>query len=124
MMSIQTSAHGPVHPVVITPAGSRVRVLAGGEVIADTARALSLKEASYPSVLYIPPEDVCMNLLVRTDRHTHCPYKGDASYFSIVTPKGRRENAAWTYERPIANVARIAGYLAFYPDRVDAIEEA
>ena len=122
-MSIQTSASASVHPIVITPAGSRVRVLAGGEVIADTARALSLEEASYPPVLYIPREDVRMNLLVRTDRHTHCPYKGDASYFSIVTPAGRRENAGWSYETPIAKVAPIAKYLAFYPDRVDAIEQ-
>ena len=65
-----------------------------------------------------------MDLLVRTDHRTHYRSKGDASYFSIVTPEGRRENAAWSYETPIANVARIAGYLAFYPDRVDAIEEA
>ena len=74
---------GPDHPITITANPKRVRVSAGGVVIADTTHALTLKEASYPAVQYVPRADADMALLARTDRTTHCPYKGDASYFSI-----------------------------------------
>ncbi len=114
---------GPDHPITISRNLNRVRVTFGGKVIADTTKALTLKEASYPSVQYIPRADVDMTQLHRTQHSTHCPYKGDASYFSIGSGAGRGENAVWSYETPYSAVTQIAGYLAFYPNRVDAIEE-
>ena len=113
---------GPDHPITITANSKRVRVTAHGVTIAETAHALTLKEASYPAVQYIPREDANMALMVRTDRVTHCPYKGDANYFSIVSDGKRLENAIWTYETPFPAMAEIAGHLAFYPDKV-RIEE-
>lgn len=114
---------GPDHPVTIAPNPNRVRVRLGGQVVAETTRALTLREASLPPVHYIPREDVDMALLTRATRATHCPYKGDAAYFTIEVGGRRAENAAWSYEQPYPAVAAIAGHLAFYPDRVDAIEE-
>jgi uncharacterized protein (DUF427 family) len=114
---------GPDHPIFITPTPGRVIVRLGGRVIADTRRALTLREASYPGVKYIPRQDVDMSLLERTDHATYCPYKGDASYFSLPVGGERSRNAVWSYEQPYAAVAEIRDHLAFYPDRVDAIEE-
>ena len=114
---------GPDHPITIAPAPGRVVVRLGGKVIADTKRALILREASYPGVKYIPRQDVDMSLLERTDHATYCPYKGDASYFSLPVGGERSRNAVWSYEQPYAAVAEIRDHLAFYPDRVDAIEE-
>jgi uncharacterized protein (DUF427 family) len=113
---------GPDHPIAIAPAGGRVTVRAGGAVIASSDRALALREADYPPVLYIPREDVAMDRLQRTDRHTYCPYKGDCAYFSVTGAGPQGVNAAWSYESPYPAVADIRGHLAFYPDRVDAIE--
>jgi uncharacterized protein (DUF427 family) len=113
---------GPDHPITITANPKRVRVSAGGVVIADTAHALTLKEASYPAVQYVPRKDANLGLLARTDRVTHCPYKGNANYFSIVAGGRAIENAIWTYEAPFPAMAEIAGHLAFYPDKV-TIEE-
>jgi uncharacterized protein (DUF427 family) len=112
---------GPDHPITIAPVAGRVTVTVGGAVIAASERALSLQEASYPAVLYIPREDARMDLLVRTENATYCPYKGDCSYYSIAAAGARGTNAVWTYEHPYDAVAAIAGHLAFYPDRVDAI---
>jgi uncharacterized protein (DUF427 family) len=92
-------------------------------VVADTRNALTLREASYPPVQYIPREDVDTTLLVRTDHATYCPYKGDCAYYSIPLGGVRSINAVWTYESPYTAVAAIRNYLAFYSDRVDAIEE-
>ena len=114
---------GPDHPITITPHAGRVLVRLGGRVIADTKKALVLKEASYPAVKYIPREDADMALLERTDHQTYCPYKGDCSYYSIPLGGERSRNAVWTYENPYAAVAAIKDHLAFYPDRVDSIEE-
>ena len=114
---------GPDHPITIAPSGKRVRVTFAGRVIADTARALTLKEASYKPVLYIPRDDADMSVLTPTDHHTHCPYKGDASYFTIRGDGRSGENAVWSYERPFPAMAEIKDHLAFYPDRVDKIEE-
>jgi uncharacterized protein (DUF427 family) len=101
----------------------RVVVTVGGRVIADTREALTLHEADYPPVHYIPRKDVDMSLLERTDHATYCPYKGDCAYYSIPAGDARSTNAVWTYEAPYAAVAEIKDHLAFYPDRVDAIEE-
>jgi len=113
---------GPDHPITITPATKRIRVSVGDTVIADTTRALTLKEATYPPVYYIPRADVDQAHLVRTDRVTHCPYKGDANYFSIRTDTAMLDNAIWSYETPFLAMAQIAGHVAFYPDKV-TIEE-
>ena len=115
---------GPDHPIAITPNPKRVRVSVGGVVIADTTHALSLKEASYPAVQYIPRADANMAVLSRTDRTTHCPYKGNASYYSIKADGLTLENAIWTYETPFPAMKEITGYLAFYPDKVTLEEVA
>jgi uncharacterized protein (DUF427 family) len=115
---------GPDHPITITANPKRVRVTVGGAVIADTTHALILKEASYPAVQYVPRSDANMELLQRTDRTTHCPYKGDASYFSIKADGKTLENSIWTYETPFPAMTEIAGHLAFYPDKVKIEEVA
>ena len=115
---------GPDHPITITQNPRRLRVLADGVVIADTTRALTLKEASYPAVQYVPREDAKMELLQRTDRVTHCPYKGDASYYSVVANGKTLDNAIWTYETPFPAMTEISGRLAFYPDKVKIEEVA
>ena len=113
---------GPDHPITITKNPKRVRVTAGDVVIAETSQALTLKEASYPPVHYIPRADTNMALLHKTTRTTHCPYKGDASYFSVDAGGTPLDNAIWSYEEPFPAMTEIAGFLAFYPDKVK-IEE-
>jgi uncharacterized protein (DUF427 family) len=114
---------GPDHPITIEPNPARIVVSVAGRVIADTRNALTLREATLPAVQYIPREDVDMAQLERTDHATYCPYKGDCAYYSIPVGGARSANAVWTYEAPYAAVARIKDRLAFYPSRVDAIEE-
>ena len=114
---------GPDHPITIEPNTHRVVVRLGNKVIADTAHALTLHEAHYPAVQYVPRRDVNMSLLERTEHSTYCSFKGDAAYFSIPSGGERSVNAIWTYEAPFDAVARIKDHLAFYPDRIDAIEE-
>jgi uncharacterized protein (DUF427 family) len=114
---------GPDHPITIARNGKRVRVTFAGKVIADSTRALTLQEASYPPVNYIPRADVDMSALTRTDHASHCPYKGDASYFSISAGGRAAQDAVWSYEQPFPAMAEIKEHLAFYPNRVDAIEE-
>jgi uncharacterized protein (DUF427 family) len=114
---------GPDHPITIEPNKARIVVSVAGRVIADTRAALSMREAAYPAVLYIPRKDVDMALLARTDHATYCPYKGDCAYYSIPAGGARAANAVWTYEAPYEAVAAIKDHLAFYPDRVDTIEE-
>jgi uncharacterized protein (DUF427 family) len=120
----QMKLPGPDHPITITANPRRVRVLADGVVIADTTHALTLKEASYPAVQYVPRGDAKMDLLKRTERVTHCPYKGDANYFSIVANGKTLDNAIWTYETPFPAMTEISGHLAFYPDKVKIEEMA
>src|SRR6478735_10353299 len=112
---------GPDHPISIERNSSRVVVKVGGKIIADTRNALTLREASYPPVQYIPRRDVDMAALVRSEHTTYCPYKGDASYYSILAGGDRSKNAVWTYETPFEEMAQIKDYVAFYPDRVDGI---
>ncbi len=114
---------GPEHPITIERTPHRVVVSVAGRTIADTPDALTLREAAYPAVQYIPRKDVDMSLLERTDHASFCPYKGDAAYFSIPAGGARAANAVWTYVAPFAAVAAIKDHLAFYPDRVDAIDE-
>ena len=114
---------GPAHPITIERNPSRVVVTLAGKVIAETAHALTLREARYPPVQYLPREDVDMAALERTLHSTYCPFKGDASYYSIPEGGERSVNAVWTYEQPFEAVAAIRDHLAFYPDRVDSIDE-
>ncbi|MDE1991167.1 MAG: DUF427 domain-containing protein [Rhizobiaceae bacterium] len=114
---------GPNHPITIEPNPGRVIVTLDGRVIADTREALTLYEAGYVPVQYIPRKDVDMVALTRSETTTYCPYKGEAAYFSIPTGGERSVNAIWTYEAPYAAVTEIKDHLAFYPDRIDAIEQ-
>lgn len=113
---------GPDHPIAIAKSASRVVVSVAGHKIADSTDALSFHEASYPEVLYIPRKDVDMSLLERTDHSTYCPYKGECSYYSIPAGGERSINAVWSYESPYEAVESIREHVAFYRDRVDAIE--
>lgn len=113
----RTLMPGPDHPITIARNPKRVVVTAGDRVIADTRDALTLQEANYPAVQYIPRGDADLTALERTAHHSWCPYKGEASYFSILG-LDRGENAVWTYEEPHDAVAEIREHLAFYPDRV------
>ena len=112
---------GSDHPIEIESNPDRVVVTVGGKVIADTRAALTLREAAYPAVQYIPRRDVDMAALTRGEHTTFCPYKGDASYYSIPAGGDRSVNAVWTYETPFPAMAAIKEHLAFYPDRVDQI---
>lgn len=112
---------GGDHPITVKPTVGRVVVTLGGRTIADSTDALTLQEASYPAVQYIPRKDVDMAQLERTSHASYCPYKGDASYYSIPAGGERSVNAVWSYEQPHEAMAAIKDHLAFYPDRVDAI---
>lgn len=114
---------GPDHPITIEGATGRIVVTVAGQVIADSRDALILKEANHPGVPYFPRKDVKLALLERSDHATWCPYKGDCSYYSIPSGGARGVNAIWTYEVPHDAVARIKDHMAFYPDRVDRIEQ-
>jgi uncharacterized protein (DUF427 family) len=113
---------GPDHPIAITPARTHVRVTFGGKVIAESSNALVLEEKGHPPRFYIPRADADMSALARSDHASYCPYKGDASYFSIHGGGRSAENAVWSYEAPFAAVAAIKDHLAFYDEKVDAIE--
>ena len=123
--SAAASAPGnhPPRRIDVEPCTARVRVELGGEIVADSSRTLLLHEASYPPVHYFPRDDVRMDLLVRTEHATRCPYKGTASYWTVEAGGRTAENAVWSYEDPIPAMTAIAGYLAFYRDRTDAWSE-
>jgi uncharacterized protein (DUF427 family) len=112
------------HPITITPTDGRVKVRVNGEIVADSRHALTLQESTYPAVQYIPFADVNQALLRRTDTATYCPFKGDASYYSVISLAGVAvDDAIWTYEQPYDAVAEIAGHVAFYPDKADITVE-
>lgn len=106
------------HPITITPCKGRVSVLFKDTLVARSDHALLLEEAKYPAVIYIPRSDIRIEHYVRTEHQTHCPYKGDANYFSLDIHGQRSQNAVWTYEHPYRAVAQIKDHVAFYPDRV------
>jgi uncharacterized protein (DUF427 family) len=123
MKEKQVKIPGPDHPISIQPNLARVVVSVTSRVIADTRNALTLREAGYPPVQYIPIEDVDSSQLERTDHATYCPYKGDCSYYSVVAGGQKSVNAVWSYEEPLPAVVQIKGHVVFYPDRVDEIAE-
>ena len=110
-------------PITIERNPNRVIVKFNGRTIADSRSALTLHEATLPPVFYIPRSDVDMSLLERTTRSSHCPHKGDAAYYTIRVEGRSADNAVWSYENPYPDVAAIKEHVAFYPNRVDAIEE-
>jgi uncharacterized protein (DUF427 family) len=114
---------GPDHPIAIAANDRRVTVSAAGRTIAETHAALTLKEARYPAVQYVPRADADMMLLHRSDHTTYCPYKGECSYFHIPSLGEKGKNAVWSYENPYDAVSAIRDHLAFYPDRVEIAEE-
>ncbi len=114
---------GPDHPIAILPHPGRIRVVLNGAVVAETRAALSLQEGGYLPVLYIPRADARLEHFTPSARRSHCPYKGDASYYDLRAGDAQRGDAVWSYEDPVPAVAAIRGHLAFYPDRVDAIEQ-
>src|ERR1700754_3027909 len=109
---------GPDHPITITPLKEHVVVRFGDSIVADTHHALELRESTYPAVLYIPRGDARLDHYTRTDHSTHCPYKGDASYFSLSAGGKSAPNAVWTYETPYPAMAQIKDHVAFYPQQV------
>ncbi|SMH41520.1 DUF427 domain-containing protein [Mesorhizobium australicum] len=111
-------ARNPAKSITVEPYPGPVTVSAGGKVIARTARALKLTETPYPPVLYIPFADIDFSALEKTTHASHCPYKGDASYWSVTPAGPRGDNAMWAYERPYDEMAAIRDHGAFYPDRV------
>lgn len=116
-----TQAGTKDHPITIDPADGPVRVLWRGRTIGRTTRALELTEAGYKPVIYVPRDDLDMRLFERTERVTTCPYKGEASYYTIGDEEAHAVNAAWSYERPKSDVGAIAGHLAFYPKHVEIV---
>jgi uncharacterized protein (DUF427 family) len=123
MKTKQVKVPGPDHPISIERNPARVVVSVAGHVVADTRSALTLREADYSPVQYIPREDVDLSQLERTDHATYCPYKGDCTYYSVPAVGKKSVNAVWSYEDPYPAVAQIKGHVAFYPDRVDEIAE-
>jgi len=119
MADKQVLSPGPDHPITVTPAGRTVTVTYADRVIAKTDAALVLREASYPPVYYVPLDAVDADVLRASTHQTYCPFKGDASYYSLVDGQTVSENAVWTYRAPYDAVADIAGHVAFYPDRVE-----
>ncbi|MBS9536027.1 DUF427 domain-containing protein [Mycobacterium sp. M1] len=108
------------YPITVTPTGRRVTVRIDGETIAESDRALTLREANHAAVQYIPLDDVRQELLTRTATTSYCPFKGDAAYYTVTTAAGRTvADAIWTYEQPFPAVAPIAGHVAFYPDKAE-----
>lgn len=117
-MSREIKTPGPDHPITVEKNPERVVVRVGDQVVADTTAALELRESTYPAVQYVPLTDVNPEFLKETDTSTYCPFKGDASYYTLVTGEGEHVNAIWTYREPHAAVAEIAGHVAFYPNKV------
>lgn len=115
---------GPDHPITVEPYAGRVTVRAGSATVAETTRALELREADYPPVLYVPLDDVDRSVLRESPEHTYCPYKGEASYYDVVVDGAPGlDGAVWHYPAPYPAVAAIRDHVAFYPDRVAVTAE-
>jgi uncharacterized protein (DUF427 family) len=112
-------AANPGHTITISPEPRHVVVRFKGEIVADTKRALRLKEASYPSVLYIPRTDIKSEHFIETDHQTKCPFKGTARYWALTGKNGEAVNAVWGYDNPFDQVSEIDRHVAFYPNQVE-----
>ena len=110
---------GPSHPITMTPHDGRVVVRVNGTVVADTTRALDLNEASYPAVVYVPLDDVDQSALAPSATGSYCPFKGEASYYSLAVGGTEIPDVAWYYPQPYDAVGEIAGHVAFYADKVE-----
>jgi len=117
--SVNYEIDGPQHKLLLSPFPRRVRAVFAGETIVDSEAAMLLHESNLLPHLYIPVADVRVDLLTKTDLSTHCPFKGDASYWSITVDGQVGENAVWGYESPVDGAPWLAGLVAFYWDRVD-----
>ncbi len=122
MTDKQIRQPGPDHPIRIEQNPAQITVTVDGQVIADTRSALTLWEANYPPVHYIPLADVDISQLQRTDHYTYCPFKGDCSYYTVLAGGSGTVNAVWTYDQPYEAVAAIKDHVAFYPNRVEISE--
>lgn len=122
-MARETKIPGPDHPITVEPSSDHVIVRAGGATVADSTATLVLQEADYPPVRYIPLADVDQALLAPSDTSTYCPYKGDASYWSITGDTGGGEDVVWYYPDPRPAVEAIRDHVAFYPNRVEITVE-
>ena len=118
-MSRDIKTPGPDHPITVTSSSDHVVVRSGEATIADSRATLLLQEADYPAVRYIPIADVDRSQLASSELTSYCPYKGEASYYSVAPDKERGTDAVWFYEDPYPAVAEIKGHVAFYPDRVE-----
>lgn len=121
MASSPAFAANPGHTITVAPHDGHVTVRFNGTVVAETDRALSLKEANYPAVLYIPLDDCSPDHFQKTSHQTKCPFKGTASYWTLSAGGKSAENAVWGYMEPFDQVAEIAGHVAFYPDKVEMV---
>ncbi len=119
MTEKQVLVPGPDHPITVTPADSTVTVRLGDRTIATTDRALVLQEASYPAVYYLPLEDVDADVLRPSSHESYCPFKGDASYYSLADGDTVLADAVWSYVTPYDAVSEIANHVAFYPQHVE-----
>jgi uncharacterized protein (DUF427 family) len=122
MADRQIKIPGPDHPITIEKNPNRVVISYGGQLLAETSNALTMYEAKYPAIQYIPRADVDIAKLTRTAHTTYCPFKGDCSYYSLPGGEERGTNAVWTYEAPFPAVEAIRDHLAFYSDRVEITE--
>ena len=123
-MALEPRTPGPEHPISVEPSRDRVVVRVGEAVVAESSRAVVLRESTYPAVYYLPAEDVDWTTLRSSATSTYCPYKGEAAYYDAVTDEGVTADAAWSYPEPYPAVGEIAGRLAFYPDRTRISVEA
>ncbi|BCJ32154.1 DUF427 domain-containing protein [Actinocatenispora sera] len=122
-MTRERKIPGPDHPITVAPSTARVVVRLGDTVLADTTSSVELREAGYPPVHYLPPDALDPAVLRPTDTTTYCPYKGEASYYTLAVDGGEAIDAVWTYRTPYPAVEQIAGHLAFYPNKVDITVE-
>lgn len=111
----------PDHKVEISAPDFAVQVLLDGDVIAQTHRAVRLDEGNYPPRYYLPAQDVAMDRLSATDHTSHCPFKGDARYWTVITAERKVENGAWAYDAPFDECLALKGRIAFYSETIDVV---
>ncbi len=121
MTDLKVLLPGPGHPITIEPTPSRVTVEHGGHVVADTSRSLTLQEADYPPVQYVPLADVDPAVLQPSSHTSWCPFKGKARYYDLVVEDQVVKNAVWTYRSPHEAVAEVVDHVAFYAERIDSV---